>query len=150
MRIEKTVESDVDTNCNWCSMYSRQKICTRRIGNKRKSGVHPKYHIIEIAQNTEKSPGDSRRLAVSQTPMRNHRLTLVWKTGKGVNNNNNDNNNRYRDLELKNPMEHESSGDIICNRCIRNNPWRIGKGLRKLRNQRTNKDHPGYSTIKIG
>ena len=28
-------------------------------------------------QNTEKSSGDLRRLAVTQTPVRNHRLTLV-------------------------------------------------------------------------
>ena len=31
-------------------------------------------------QNTEKSPGDSRRLAVTETAVRNHRLTLVGKT----------------------------------------------------------------------
>ncbi len=41
----------------------------------------------------QKSRGDWRRLAVTQTPVRNHRLTLVWKTRKGVNNNNNNNNN---------------------------------------------------------
>ena len=32
--------------------------------NKRTSGVHPKYIIVEINQNTEKSPVDLRRLAV--------------------------------------------------------------------------------------
>ena len=40
--------------------------------------------IIEIGQNTEKSPGDLRRLAVTQTPVRKHRLTMVWKTRKGI------------------------------------------------------------------
>ena len=44
--------------------------------------------LIRIGQ---ESPGDLRRLAVTQTPVRNYRLTLVWKTRKGVNNNNNDN-----------------------------------------------------------
>ena len=29
------------------------------------SGDHPNYSIAEIVQNTEKSPGDSRRLAVT-------------------------------------------------------------------------------------
>ena len=52
--------------------------------NKRTSGDHPNYNIIESSQNTEKSPGDLRRLAVTQTPVRNHRLTLMWKTWKGV------------------------------------------------------------------
>ena len=28
-------------------------------------------------QNTEKSPGDLRRLAVTQTPLKNHRLKLM-------------------------------------------------------------------------
>ena len=35
-------------------------------------------------QNTEKSPGDLKRLAVTQTPVKNYRLTLVWKTLKRV------------------------------------------------------------------
>ena len=30
-------------------------------------------------QNTEKSPEDLRRLAVTQTPVRNHQLKLMWK-----------------------------------------------------------------------
>ena len=30
------------------------------------------YSIVKIGQNTEKSPGDLRRLVVSQTPMKNH------------------------------------------------------------------------------
>ena len=35
--------------------------------------------IIENGQNTEKSPGDLRRLAVTHTPGKNYWLTLVWK-----------------------------------------------------------------------
>ena len=48
------------------------------------SGDHPNYSIVEIGQNTEKSPGDLRRLTVTQTPVRNHQWTLVWKTLKGA------------------------------------------------------------------
>ena len=33
--------------------------------------------ITENGQNTKKSPGDLRRLAVTQTPVKNHRLTLM-------------------------------------------------------------------------
>ena len=29
---------------------------------------------------TEKSPGDLRRLAVTYTPVKDHQLTLMWKT----------------------------------------------------------------------
>ena len=36
------------------------------------SGNHPNYYIIENGQNTENSPGDLSRLAVSQTPVKDH------------------------------------------------------------------------------
>ena len=38
---------------------------TGGLGHKRTSGDHPNYYIIEIGQNTEKSPEDLRRLAVT-------------------------------------------------------------------------------------
>ena len=81
---KKKHESEDNTNCNWCSWYSHQRISTRneKLGNKRTSGDHPNYYIIENSQNTEKSPGDLRRLVVTQTPVRNHQLTLLWKTLK--------------------------------------------------------------------
>ena len=56
-----------------------------RLWNMRTGGNHPNYSIIEIAQNIEESPGDLRGLAVTQTPVRNHQLKLLWKTLKGVN-----------------------------------------------------------------
>ena len=71
-------ESDGDTSCNWCSWCSHQMIGTRtgELGNKRMSVDHTNYCIIERDQNTEKSHGDLRRLAVTQTPVRNLRLTM--------------------------------------------------------------------------
>ena len=36
----------------------------------RPSGDHPNNTIIENGQNTEKSPGDLRRLALTQTPVK--------------------------------------------------------------------------------
>ena len=36
--------------------------------------------LFENGQNTEKSPGDLRRLAVTQSSVKDHRLTLMWKT----------------------------------------------------------------------
>ena len=72
-------ESDGDTTCNWCTRYSHQRIIkgTGGLGNKGTSGDHPNYCIIEIGQNTEKSPGDLKRLAITQTPMKDHQLTLM-------------------------------------------------------------------------
>ena len=43
---------------------------------------HPNYCIIEIYQNTEKSSGDLRRLAVTQISVKDHQLTLIWKIFK--------------------------------------------------------------------
>ena len=51
-------------------------------GSWQSSGDHPNDSIIENGQNIEESPGDLRRLAVTQTPMKNHQLTLMWKTLK--------------------------------------------------------------------
>ena len=71
--LKKTVEHESNsyTNCYWCSWYSHQRIDTRigGLGNKRKSGDHPNYCIIEISQDTEKSPGRLRRIALPQTPV---------------------------------------------------------------------------------
>ena len=81
--MKKTVEheSDLYTNCNWGSLYSHQRINKGigGLGKKRTRGDHPKYYITEISQNTEKSPGDLKRLAVIQTSGRDHQLTLVRK-----------------------------------------------------------------------
>ena len=77
----KTHESDGCTNYNWCSCYNGLVQGLEDLEKKRTSGDHPNYSIIENGQNTEKSPGDLR-LALTQTPVRNHRLTLVRKTLK--------------------------------------------------------------------
>ena len=50
-------------------------------GDKRMSGDHPNY-IIEIGHNTKKSPGDLRRLAVTQTPVENNQVMLFWKNSQ--------------------------------------------------------------------
>ena len=71
-------------NRDWYFWYNHQRIIkgTRELRNNRTSGDHPNYHIIENGQNTEKSLGDLRRLAVTQTPVKDHQLTLMWKTLK--------------------------------------------------------------------
>ena len=70
------------SSSNWRSWYSLQRIGTRTGGleTKRTSGDHLNFSITEISQNTEKNPGDLRRLAVTQTPVKDDQLTLMRKT----------------------------------------------------------------------
>ena len=71
-------EGDGDINRGWCTWDNPQRIGkgVERHGNKRTSRDRPNFSIIKIGQNTKKSPGDLRGLAVTQTPGRNHLLTL--------------------------------------------------------------------------
>ena len=51
-----------------------------RTGGIRKNGTGgdcPNNSNVEIGKNTEKRPGDLKRLAVTQTPVENHQQTLV-------------------------------------------------------------------------
>ena len=83
---KKTVEHEGDnyTNRDWYFWYSHQKTIkgTRGLGNKRTSGDHPNYSTIKNGQNTEKSPGGLWRLALKQTAVKDHQLTLMRKTLK--------------------------------------------------------------------
>ena len=68
-----------DNICICYSRYSHQRIGTRTggLGNNTTSGDHPNNSIAVIGQNTKKSPGDLRRLAVSRSPVEDHQLTLM-------------------------------------------------------------------------
>ena len=52
----------------------------RKVGNWRTCREHPNYNILKIGQNTEKNPKVERRLAATQTSMKDHQLTLVRNT----------------------------------------------------------------------
>ena len=75
-------ESDGDTSYNWHARYSHQRTGrgTRRLGNKRTSGDYPNYSIIRSGLNSKKSPKDLMELAVTQSLVKDHQLTLMWKT----------------------------------------------------------------------
>ena len=47
------------------------------LGSWRTGRDYPNDSIAENGQNPETSPGDLRRLAVTQTPVKNHQLTLM-------------------------------------------------------------------------
>ena len=72
-------ESNGDTNYNWSARNGPQRLGkgTGRAGNQKASRDHPIYGITKISQNTEKSPGDFRKIAVTQTQEKNYQLTLV-------------------------------------------------------------------------
>ena len=67
-------EDDADTDCNWCARNKPRSIRkgTGSVVNKRTSGDHPDDSIIKIGHNTDESPGDLKRLVVTQTPVENH------------------------------------------------------------------------------
>ena len=67
-------EGDGGTYYIWRTWHVLERIGTETggIGNQRKNRDHLDYSIVEIGQNTEKSPGDLRRLAVTQTPAKNN------------------------------------------------------------------------------
>ena len=44
----------------------------KTVGNQRKNRDHTDLSIVKIDYNTEKSPGDLRRLAVTQIPVKNN------------------------------------------------------------------------------
>ena len=48
------------------------------------------------------SPRDLSWLAITQTPVKDHQQTLVWKSHKKHNNNNNNNNNNKTEKQLEN------------------------------------------------
>ena len=72
-------ESDDDNNCNLCVQNDPQRFdkWVGRVGNRRTSRDHAYYNITEVGQNTANSPGDLKRLAVPQTPLKDSLLTLV-------------------------------------------------------------------------
>ena len=71
-------ESNDDTNYNWRAWNGSQRLQkgTGRVGNWQTNRDYPNYSSVKIRQNTEKCPGDPRRLVVTQPPVKDHRLTL--------------------------------------------------------------------------
>ena len=63
-------ESNSDTNCNWWTWNAPERLSEGAVrdGNRWAIRNHPGNRIVDIGQNTDKSPIDSRRLAVNQTP----------------------------------------------------------------------------------
>ena len=84
-----------DTSCNWCTWNDSQRIGkgTGRLRNPKTSRDPSDYSITKIGQNTELSPGDLKRLNVTQTPEKKTSAIVAVKNSQRNNNNNNNNNN---------------------------------------------------------
>ena len=87
LRTKKDVyyESDGEPNCNWRSWNGPRMLVkkTDRVGNRCKNQDYQIYSIVEIGQNAKKRPGELRRFAVTQNPLKAHQLTPVKKIFKG-------------------------------------------------------------------
>ena len=74
----------MDTTCNKCTRNNLE--CsdkgTIRLRYQRTS-KHDSYYM-KIGKNTMKSPGDLRNLAITQTPVKDHQLTLTLKKSQRV------------------------------------------------------------------
>ena len=72
-------ESDDCANCDWCFWYDKKRIIKRSggLGSWRTGRDYPNDSTAKNGQNPETSPGDLKRLAVPQTPVKNHQLTLM-------------------------------------------------------------------------
>ena len=70
-------EGDCDSNCNWSACHSPQWVGkgNKLVGNQNKHWDHLNYSIFDNRTNTEYSPGDLRRTAVTCTPMKDNQLT---------------------------------------------------------------------------
>ena len=76
---------DGDTDCIWCTWNDPQLLGNEagRVGNRWTSRDYPIHCIAKNVQDTEKSPGNLRRLVITQTPLKDNQLTLVWRNPKG-------------------------------------------------------------------
>ena len=87
-RAEKAVghEGNSYTNC-YCCYWKAHSGLGKVIGwieNQTKNQEHPYQRTVTLEY--LKSSGDLRRLAVTQTSVKNHQLKLVWKTSTEENN----------------------------------------------------------------
>ena len=71
-------ESDDFTNCDWCFWRNNLRVIKMPggLGSCWTGRDYLNDNITENGQDTEKSPGDLRRLALTQVPVRNNQLKL--------------------------------------------------------------------------
>ena len=84
--LKKTMEHEDDgaTNCSWCAWNDPQILGkgAERFRNRRTSYDHQNCDIVGVGSNTEKIPGDLRRITITQTPVKYNQPALALKTRK--------------------------------------------------------------------
>ena len=75
---------------DWSARYGSQRLGKRpgRVRNRKKCRDHPNYSITKNCQDTEKSPRDLRRLAVTHSSERPSANAGIKNSQKSKNNNN--------------------------------------------------------------
>ena len=83
---KKAVEHEGDVDTSWSAWNGPKRFGkgTGRVRNVIKNWNYPDDSIAENDQNTEKSPWDLWRLALTQNPLKGRQLTQVWKNLQGV------------------------------------------------------------------
>ena len=76
-RVDMPLNKETKPNQNQTKPKPNQTKKAGGVENWMTSGDRPNYSIVKIGQNTEKSPGDLGRLAVTQTPVKDYKLTLI-------------------------------------------------------------------------
>ena len=77
-------EGDGDTSCNWCTRNNLLGLGKGLEDLEIRGQVETIQTAALLRQNTKKSPRDLRWRAVTQTPVKNYQLPLVWKTLLGI------------------------------------------------------------------
>ena len=72
-------ESENDTSCSW-RLWNDSQGPRKETGRTEGEWKNRDHRTFKNRYNTEKSPGDLRKLAVAQTSRKNHELKLLWKT----------------------------------------------------------------------
>ena len=73
--MEHEGDSYADGSCVWNRL---QRIGKKRGGiENQKNRDHPDHSSVKIGKSSEKCPGDLKKLALVQTPVKDYQLTLV-------------------------------------------------------------------------
>ena len=83
-RTKNALEQETNrfNNCNLCARNGPQNLGkgAGKFGNWRNNRDYRNHSILKISRYTDKSPRDLRTRAVSQIMVKDHQLTLAWKT----------------------------------------------------------------------
>ena len=113
-----TNESDGDINCN----NALGTVTKEWVQGLEDLEIGGRMEKIQTTDRPEKRPRDSKKLAITQPPVRSNQLTLVWKTPQRLDTTTTtttNNNNELKERQVIRP-------------CQRTKNWGHGRGLEQL------------------